>query len=138
MDDATLLDAMRRYEARQARLPETPAPTPAVITERLRSRLAEARAREPDETFKVTLPDPWQRTLFVALCTRYRLHVHREARQRRSTLLVCAPPAFYGEVLWPEFSGLATALLDRFDALTRDVVRDVLAVHGLAVVERDA
>lgn len=39
--------------------------------ERIRARLAELRGQEKDVELKYSLPDPWKRKLFVALCRRY-------------------------------------------------------------------
>jgi len=36
--------------------------------ERIRARLAELRSREQDDELVYSLPDPWKRKLFVALC----------------------------------------------------------------------
>ena len=47
--------------------------------ERIRARLAELRDREHDEELFYSLPDPWKRKLFVALCRRYGLTPYRRA-----------------------------------------------------------
>ena len=54
--------------------------------ERIRARLAEMRGRETDSVMVYSLPDPWKRKLFLALCRRYGLTPYRERRQRYSTV----------------------------------------------------
>ncbi len=72
---------------------------------RIKARRAEQRAREPDVELMYSLPDPWERKLFVALCGRYGLRPFRHYRQRSSTVMVCAPDAFQRRTLWPECGG---------------------------------
>jgi hypothetical protein len=129
MDDAKLLERVRVIEARQAGLTPTDSPTLArEAAAALCTMLSEARTRERDATHKVTLPDPWRRVLFTALCRRYGLHLHRHARQQRQTMMVCAPPTFFTRVLWREFEAISSALLDRFDAITERVVHELVPV----------
>ena len=126
MDDAKLLEQVRVTEARLAMLaPETCLSDSAAA---LCGRLAEARAREADATHKVSLPDPWRRAVFIALGRRYGLHLHRHAGQRRQTLMVCVPPSFFSRVLWPEFEKITDLLMNRFDAITQDVLRAIAPV----------
>ena len=72
---------------------------------RIKARRAEQRAREPDVELMYSLPDPWERKLFVALCGRYGLRPFRHYRQRSSTVMVCAPDALQRRTLWPECGG---------------------------------
>jgi hypothetical protein len=127
MDDAKLLENLRSIEAQALGVPATAdrsARTQAI--ERLRAKLAEARTREPDDTFSVSLPDPWQLAIFLALARRYGLRPHRHARQRRSTVVVTAPVSFYERVVWPEFVVLSSAVGAWFDLLASRVLREVL------------
>lgn len=127
MDDAKLLENLRSLEAEALGLPATADRSARMhAIERLRAKLAEARTREPDDTFSVSLPDPWQQAVFLALARRYGLRPHRHARQRRSTVVVTAPVSFYERVLWPEFTVLTCALGAWFDLLTSRVLREVL------------
>ncbi|MDX6481010.1 MAG: hypothetical protein QOG85_1520, partial [Gaiellaceae bacterium] len=75
-----------------------------------------------------TLPDPWTRKLFLALCRRYGLRPFRRYRQRYSTVQVVAPETFQQKTLWPEYLALAKELEKHFDELTERVVRE--AIHG--------
>ncbi|MEZ4395110.1 MAG: hypothetical protein R3A48_28865 [Polyangiales bacterium] len=123
MDDATLLEQVRVAETRLAMLTPDSGLTDAAAA--LCARLVEARAREADVSLTVTLPDPWRAAIFLALGRRYGLHLHRRAGQSKQTLTVCAPRSFFSGVLWPEFEKITNLLMDRFDAITHDVVRTI-------------
>jgi hypothetical protein len=129
MDEATLLDKLRKIEALHAGA-TTPGEREAARTaaDRIRARLAALRAREPDEILVYSLPDPWKRKVFLALCRRYGLTPFREPRQRASTVQVCAPLTFQRRTLWPEYQALAQELATHLDAFTERVVR--VALHG--------
>lgn len=127
MDDRDLIERLRKLEAQHLGVAETAGRgrrRQAVAT--LRAQLAEAWTREPDDSFSVSLSDPWQQAIFLALARRYGLRPHRHARQRRSTVVVTAPVSFYERVLWPEFVVLSGALGAWFDLLTSRVLREVL------------
>lgn len=123
MDDAKLLEQVRVIEARRAALP--PDARVAEAATALCAKLAETRTREPDATHKVTLPDPWRRAIFAALCRRYGLHLHRHARQQRQTVMVCVPPSFFDRVLWREFTEVTDLLMSRFDRITEAVLAEL-------------
>lgn len=105
----------------------------AFAAERIKQRLADWRAREPDVELQYSLPDPWGRQLFAALCRRYGLEPYRYARQRASTLCVQAPEPFQKNTLWPQYRALNEALARHLADVTARVIQ--LAVHDDA---RDA
>jgi hypothetical protein len=74
-----------------------------------------------------SLPAPWKRKLFVALCRRYGLAPYREKGQRASTVLVLAPRRFHNKTLWPEYLALAEELEKHLADLTDRVIRE--AIH---------
>ena len=96
--------------------------------DRIKERLAEARSAEPDEEHVLSVIDPWQRMLFVALCRRYGLRPFRRPRQRHSTVQVVAPKTFVDGTLWPEFVALAGELHKHLSEVTDRIVRE--AIHG--------
>ena len=51
--------------------------------ERIRARLAELRASDEDIELHYSLPDPWKRRLFVALCRRYGVTTRRPTSAER-------------------------------------------------------
>ena len=99
-----------------------------LAAERIRARLAEARKVQADVVMSYSLPDPWKRKLFVALCRRYGLTPYRQYRQRQTTVMLRAPEVFHNQTLWPEFQALAAELHDELSALTDRIVRE--AIHA--------
>lgn len=129
MDEAQLLEKLRRIEALHAGTSSAGEREAArLAAERIRARLAEVRGREPDVELVYSLPDPWTRKLFIALCRRYGLQPFRRYRQRASTVQVRAPASFQHLILWPEFEALAAELQRHLEAITDRVVRE--AIHG--------
>lgn len=129
MLEATLLEKLRKIEALHAGTPvdgEREAARRAA--ERIRARLAELRGRERDVLVRYSLPDPWKRTLFLALCRRYELAPYRERGRRHSTVMVRAPSTFQERTLWPQFLALATELHAHLHEITQRVVRE--AIHA--------
>jgi hypothetical protein len=129
MDESTLQEKLRKIEALHAgATSEGEREATRLAAERIRARLAEVRGREPDEVFTYTLPDPWTRKLFLALCRRYGLKPYRRPRQRYSTVQVSAPKSFQDKTLWPEFLALSDELTKHLSEITERVVRE--AIHG--------
>jgi hypothetical protein len=95
--------------------------------ERIRARLAELQSVEKDEVRVYSLPDPWTRQLFLALCRRYGLSPYRKRGQRYSTVEVRMPPTFQDKTFWPEYLALSTELRTHLQELTERVIRE--AVH---------
>lgn len=129
MLEGTLLEKLRKIEALHAGTTvdgEREAARRAA--ERIRARLSELRTREQEEVLVYSLPDPWKRKLFVALCRRYGLVPYREPGRRFSTVLVRAPKTFQQRTLWPEFVALADELHAHLDELTERVIRE--AIHA--------
>ncbi len=93
--------------------------------EKIRARLAELRGHEKDEVYRYSLPDPWERKLFLALCRRYGLKPYREPGRRYSTVLVRAPESFH-QTLWPEFRALREELNAELEKLTERVIREAI------------
>lgn len=96
--------------------------------ERLKAKLAESARQDPPVEMKFSMPDAWSVKLFVALCRRYGLQPYRYARQRRTTVMVRAPRAFFDAVVWQPFSVLHVDLLMFFEETTERLIRE--AVHG--------
>jgi hypothetical protein len=125
--EGTLLEKLRKIEALHAGTTidgEREAARRAA--ERIRARLAELRDREEDVELRYSLPDPWKRKLFVALCRRYGLRPFRERGQRYSSVMLRAPETFQQRTLWPEFIELAKVLHAHLDELTERVIREAI------------
>jgi hypothetical protein len=128
-DQATLEQRLRKIEALFAGTTSDGEREAArLAAERIRARLADWRRLEGDIVMSYSLPDPWQRQLFVALCRRYGLQPYREPRQRASTVMLRAPEAFHNNTLWPEFRALADELHKELAELTARVIRE--AIHA--------
>jgi len=95
----------------------------AAAIDRLRARLAEAARADPPREMKFSLPDSWSIRLFVALCRRYGFKPYRYARQRRTTLMVKAPPRLFEELVWAPFGALHQDLTAYLDETTERVIR---------------
>ena len=101
--------------------------------ERIRRQFAETGEREKAEEFKFSLPDPWSRQLFTALCRRYGLRPFRYTRMHRQTVMVRAPASVVNQVLWPEFEQLSQALSAHLLDITDRIIREeVYATTGEA------
>lgn len=125
--EGTLLEKLRKIEALHAGTSvdgEREAARRAA--ERIRARLAELRGRDEDVELHYSLPDRWNRRLFVALCRRYGLTPFREHGRRHSTVQVRAPKTFQEKTLWPEFLALSEELDAHLDELTTQVIREAI------------
>ncbi|MGK2952404.1 MAG: hypothetical protein ACSLEZ_08480 [Thiobacillus sp.] len=92
--------------------------------ERIRRLFEAASKKERAEEFKFSIPDPWSRQLFIALCRRYGVKPFRYTRMHRQTVMVRAPASFVHATLWPEFEELSHALTAHLDDITRKIIRD--------------
>jgi hypothetical protein len=96
--------------------------------DRIRARLKQTERREKAVEIRFSLPDPWSRRLFCALCRRYGLRPYRYRRMQRQSIVVRAPSSFVDEVLLPEFQQLNEALTSHLAKITETVIRE--AIHG--------
>jgi hypothetical protein len=92
--------------------------------ERIRRQFETASKTEPTQEFKFSLPDPWSRQLFIALCRRYGLKPFRHRRMHRQTVMISAPESFVRNMLWPEFEELSDALTRHLFEITEKIIRD--------------
>jgi hypothetical protein len=126
--EGDLLEKLRKIEALHAGTPvDGEREAARLAAERIRSRLEELRGREQDCTIRYSLPDPWKRKLFLALCRRYGLAPYRERGRRYSTVMVRAPKTFQ-DLMWAEFAALGDELHAHLEEVTDRVVRE--AIHA--------
>ena len=92
--------------------------------DRIRRRIAEIAKTEPPIEMRFSIPDPWSRQLFIALCRRYGVKPYRYRRMQRQTLVVKSPKSFLNTVLWPEFREINAILVDYLSAQTARVIRE--------------
>lgn len=125
--EGTLLEKLRKIEALHAGTKiEGEREAARRAAERIRARLEELRGREADEVFRYSLPDPWKRKLFVALCRRYGVKPYRESGRRYSSVLVRAPKTFQTKTLWPEFLAISKELDTHLQELTDRIIREAI------------
>ena len=126
-DDAALRDKLRKIEALFAGAATAGEKAAAgAAAERIRAKLKEAEKREKPVEIRFSLPDPWSRQMFIALCRRYGLRPYRYPRMRRQSIIVRAPETFLNSVLWPEFQEINAALSDYLAQVTDKVIREAV------------
>ena len=126
-DEAALRDKLRKIEALFAGATTAGEKAAAgAAAERIRARLREEEKREKPVEIRFSLPDPWSRQMFIALCRRYGLRPYRHPRMRRQSVLVRVPQAFLDKVLWPEFQEINAALAEYLAQMTDRVIREVV------------
>jgi hypothetical protein len=126
-DEAALRDKLRKIEALFAGAATAGEKAAAgAAAERIRRRLREEEKREKPVEIRFSLPDPWSRQMFIALCRRYGLRPYRYPRMRRQSIIVRAPETFLNSVLWPEFQEINAALSDYLAQVTDKVIREAV------------
>lgn len=126
MSDETLLrDKLRKIEALFAGAGTAGEQAAAgAAAERIRSRIADIARTEAPVEVRFSIPDPWSRQLFIALCRRYGVKPYRYRRMQRQTIVVKSPKSFLDTVLWPEFKELNAILADYLSSITARVIRE--------------
>ncbi|MBL8661113.1 MAG: hypothetical protein JNM75_15350 [Rhodospirillales bacterium] len=126
-DEAALRDKLRKIEALFAGAGTAGEKAAAgAAADRIRSRLRQEEKREKPVEMRFSLPDPWSRQMFIALCRRYGLQPYRYSRMHRQSLMVRAPETFLNSVLWPEFQEINDALTEYLAQVTDRVIRDAV------------
>ena len=126
-DEAALRDKLRKIEALFAGAGTAGEKAAAgAAADRIRARLREEEKREKPVEIRFSLPDPWSRQMFIALCRRYGLRPYRHPRMRRQSVMVRVPQAFLDKVLWPEFQEINAALAEYLAQVTDRVIREVV------------
>ena len=92
--------------------------------ERIQAKLHDTERREKTVEMRFTLGDGWNLRLFLALCRRYGLKPYRKHGQRRTTVMLMVVPSFANDILWPEFTQLAEALIEYLDEATERIIRE--------------
>lgn len=76
--------------------------------------------------WQFSMPDPWKRKLFLALCRQRGLEPYRQYRQRYSTVMVRATESMVNNDLWPTYLALEEQLDKYLQDVTLKVIQDVL------------
>jgi hypothetical protein len=124
LDEEGLRDKLRKIEALFAGAATAGERAAAgAAAERIRARLRDSERRERAAEIRFSLPDPWSRRLFIALCRRYGLRPFRYPRMHRQSLVVRVPRTFLDQVLWPEFAEINAALSEYLADITDKMIR---------------
>lgn len=91
---------------------------------RIRRQFEAASKKEQAKEIKFSIPDPWSRQLFIALCRRYGVKPFRYTRMHRQTVIILAPASFVQKMLWPEFEELSQALSAHLSEITDRIIRE--------------
>jgi len=125
MSEERLREKLRKIEALYAGATTAGEKSAAgAAAERIRRQFETASKKERAEEFKFSIPDPWSRQLFIALCRRYGIKPFRYTRMHRQTVMVRAPASFVQLTLWPEFEELSGALTAHLDEITRKIIKE--------------
>ncbi len=92
--------------------------------DRIQAKLREKERQEQPVEMRFTLGDGWNLKLFLALCRRYGLKPYRKRGQRRTTVMLLVVPSFADDILWPEFTQLAEALLAYLEEATERIIQE--------------
>lgn len=118
-----LREKLRKIEALYAGAATTGEKAAAeAAADRIRKQFESTSRKERAEECKFSIPDPWSRQLFIALCRRYGLRPYRYPRMHRQTVIVRAPPSLMQTMLWPEFEELSDALTSHLLAITEKII----------------
>jgi len=91
-DEAALRDKLRKIEALFADAGTAGEKAAAgAAADRIRARPRQEEKREKSVEMRFSLPDPWSRQMFIALCRRYGLRPYRYTRMRQQSVMLRAP-----------------------------------------------
>jgi hypothetical protein len=123
--EAELKDKLRKIEALFAGAATAGERDAAqAARDRIQAKLRESEGRESSVEMRFTLGDGWNLKLFLALCHRYGLKPYRKRGQRRTTVMLSVVPSFADDILWPEFTQLAEALMTYLNEATERIIRE--------------
>jgi hypothetical protein len=126
-EEAKLMERLRLVEALHA---GATTGGEQIAAERARQRIIERLRRweelAPPKEYQFSMPDMWQRKVFVALLRRYEIRPYRYKRQRHTTVMARVSKRFVDQTLWPEYLQFSAALATYLAEVTDRVVADVL------------
>jgi hypothetical protein len=132
-----LVEKLRRIEALYARAGTDGERLAAHLAkQRIKARLQDLAAQQPEIEYRFSMSDQWSRHLFVALMRRYDIVPYRYHGQRRTTVMARVTKQFVDETLWPEFQDLRQTLTDYFDQVTDRVIEQALDIRASEAEER--
>lgn len=87
------------------------------------SKLESSKEQEELE-FRFSLPNDWNRKLFISLCQKHKVRVYRYSNQRFSSVMIKASECFVNEVLSPEFNALTAVLKEYISPIIETIIRE--------------
>ncbi len=128
-EEELLIERLRKIEALFARTTHAGEKAAAATArERIRERLDLIEESEPPIEVRFSLPDPWARSLFLALVRRYGIHPYRYPGQRRSSVMIRVARSFLEDTLQPEFHELHRTLASHLHEVTQRIISQ--AIHA--------
>lgn len=125
LSEDQLRDKLRKIEALYAGAKTAGEKSAAgAAADRIRIKFEKASKQERAEEFKFSIPDPWSRQLFIALCRRYGVKPFRYTRMHQQSVIIRAPASFVRITLWPEFEELSSALTTHLHEITTKIIRE--------------
>jgi hypothetical protein len=82
---------------------------------------------QPVEEFKFSFPNPWSRSLFIALLKRDNIESYRYPGQRRQTVMARMTRSYCDDELWPEFQVLNKTLTEHLNRLADEIITRAVA-----------
>ncbi len=128
MNEQDLIEKLKRIQAlRDGATTDGERVAASNAFERMQARLEHEQSHRAVE-YKFTMPNHFQRRLFLALARKHGLSPYRYKRQRRTTVMIRVSKQYVDSTLWPEYLSLSDTLHDFLDSVTERVIAE--AVHG--------
>jgi len=126
--ESEILEKLRKIEALYAgAATEGEREAAGAARDRIQSRLRIAEGTEPAEEWRFAIENAWSRRLLISLARRYGLSPYRRRGQRRTSVMISAPPTFIQETLIPEFNECNAVLVQHLDELASKIIAEALA-----------
>lgn len=128
-EEDLLIERLRKIEALFARTTHAGEKAAAATArDRILERLHLVEETETPIEVRFSLPDPWARSLFLALVRRYGIHPYRYPGQRYSSVMIRVAPSFLEDTLEPEFHALHKTLAGHLHEVTQRIIAQ--AIHA--------
>lgn len=70
----------------------------------------------------------WMKSLFIAICQKYKIKTYRYTRQKFTTTMVRVSKPFMDEILWPEFNKYSRMFQELADEIMEDLTSKIHVV----------
>lgn len=125
----SFLDKLAKIEALiQRASTEGESQAARLAKERILTKISLDLANTPIE-YRVSLSSPWEKRLFVALCSKHGFRTYRYQRQKYTTARLKISKQMMDEVLWPSYQQYSKMLRDLIEDITQDVINMIHKVQ---------